>query len=142
MELKDILAISGQPGLYKFVAQSKNGIIVEALVGGRRTNVPAHARVSSLGETAIFTESEDVPLARIFETLYTQTGGKESIDPKSAPEALSEWFAGVLPDYDRDRVRLADIKKVASWYNILVGAGMSEFKSAEESEENEENETK
>ena len=140
MELKEILAISGQPGLYKFVAQSKNGIIVESLADGHRTNTPAHARVSSLGEIAIFTEGEDLPLARVFETLYAHTGGQETLPAKSNPEELKKLFATVLPDYDRDRVHVSDIKKVVAWFNILVAAGMTEFKSAED-EAKEETET-
>lgn len=132
MELKEILAISGHPGLYKFVAQSKNGIIVESLTDSTRSNTPSHARVSSLGEIAIFTQSEDLPLARVFEALFAQTGGKETIPAKSNPEELKKLFAEVLPDYDRDRVHVSDIKKVVAWYNVLVGAGMTEFKSAED----------
>ena len=140
MELKEILAISGQSGLDKFVTQSKNGIIVESLTDGRRSNTPAHARVSSLGEIAIFTEGEDLPLARVFEALYTQTEGKETVSAKSAPEIIKKCFAEAVPDYDRDRVHFSDMKKVIAWYNILVGAGMTEFKSAaDEVEENQEN---
>lgn len=129
MRLQEILAISGQSGLYKYIAQSKNGIIVESVVDGHRFNTSPHARVSSLGEIAIYTEGEDLPLARVFEALFTKTGGKETISPKSSPEELKKLFAEVLPDYDRDRVRVSDIKKVVSWYNILVAAGMTEFKS-------------
>lgn len=142
MKLQEILAISGQSGLYKFVAQSKNGIIVESLVDGRRFNTSAHARVSSLGEIAIYTEGEDLPLARVFETMFAKTEGKETIPAKSSPEALKKLFAEMLPDYDRDRVHVSDIKKVVAWYNILVAAGMTEFKSAEdEAEAQKESET-
>ena len=138
MELKDILAISGQSGLYKFIAQSKNGIIVEALSDGKRSNASASAKVSSLSEIAIFTETDDIPLAKVFENIYAQTGGKETISPKSTPEQLKTFFAEVLPEYDRDRVHVSDIKKVVAWYNILVAAGMTEFKTGNEEENKEE----
>ncbi len=139
MRLQEILAISGQSGLYKYIAQSKNGIIVESVVDGRRFSTSAHARVSSLGEIAIYTEGEDLPLARVFEALFAKTGGKETISAKAAPEELKKLFAEVLPDYDRDRVRVSDMKKVIAWYNILVAAGMTEFKTArDEAEEAEE----
>ena len=138
MELKDILAISGQSGLYKFIAQSKNGIIVEALSDGKRSNASASAKVSSLSEIAIFTETDDIPLAKVFENIYAQTGGKETISPKSTPEQLKTFFAEVLPKYDRDRVHVSDIKKVVAWYNILVAAGMTEFKTGNEEENKEE----
>lgn len=135
MELKDILAISGQPGLYKFVAQSTRGVIVESLTDGKRSNAAATARVSSLTEISMFTEGEDVPLAEIFTRLYAQTGGAQAIDAKSAPEKLTQSFAAVLPDYDRERVHLSDIKKCFAWYNMLVQAGFIEFKLPAEEQE-------
>lgn len=137
MELKEILAISGQSGLYKFVAQGKNGIIVEALSDGKRSNASASAKVSALSEIAIFTQGEDIPLARVFENIYKHTSGKETISHKSSPEQLKAFFAEVLPEYDRDRVHVSDIKKVAAWYNILVAAGMTEFKTGDEESETE-----
>lgn len=128
MELKEILAISGQPGLYKFVAQSKSGIIVESLVDGKRSNATGSAQVSSLGEISIFCESEDMPLAKVLDKIQKHTGGKEAISPKSKPEELKAFLATVLPEYDRERVHVSDIKKMVSWYNTLIGAGMTEFK--------------
>lgn len=128
MELKEILAISGQPGLYKYVAQSTRGVIVESLVDGRRMNASANARVSALSEISMFTEGDDIALADVFTRIYAHTGGKAAIDPKSSPEALKAAFAEVLPEYDRDRVHVSDIKKCFSWYNLLVGVGFTEFK--------------
>ena len=114
MELKEILAISGQPGLYKYVAQSTRGVIVESLTDGRRMNASANARVSALSDISM------------------HTGGKEAISPKSTPEQLKAAFAEVLPEYDRDRVHVSDIKKCFSWYNTLIGAGFTEFKLSDE----------
>ena len=128
MELKEVLAISGQPGLYKYVAQSTRGVIVESLVDGRRMNASANARVSALSEISMFTEGDDIALADVFTRIYAHTGGKAAIDPKSSPEALKAAFAEVLPEYDRDRVHVSDIKKCFSWYNLLVGVGFTEFK--------------
>lgn len=131
MEMKDILAITGQPGLFKFVAQSKTGIIVESLSDGKRSNAAGTAKVSSLSEIAIFTEGEDLPLAQVFEKVYAYTQGKEAISHKSTTEELKKFMALVLPEYDRERVHVSDIKKLVSWFNILVGAGMTEFKLEE-----------
>ena len=128
MELKEILAISGQPGLYKYVAQSTRGVIVESLLDGRWMNASASARVSALSEISMFTEGDDIALADVFTRIYEHTGGKAAIDPKSTPEQLKAAFAEVLPEYDRDRVHVSDIKKCFSWYNILVGVGFTEFK--------------
>ena len=114
MELKEILAISGQPGLYRYVAQSTRGVIVESLLDGKRMNAAANAKVSALTEISMFTEGDDIPLAEVFDRIYAQTGGKAA-------------FAEVLPEYDRDRVHVSDMKKCFAWYNILVGAGFTKF---------------
>ena len=79
MELADILAISGQPGLYKFVARSTNGVIVESLVDGRRINASGTSRVSAMTDIAVFTEDEDLPLADVFTALYKISDGKKTI---------------------------------------------------------------
>lgn len=134
MELKEILAISGQPGLYKYVAQSSRGVIVESLLDGRRMNASASAKVSALTEISMFTEGDDIPLAEVFTKIYAHTGGKEAIDSKEAPERLRACFAEVLPEYDRDRVHASDIKKCFAWYNTLVRAGFTEFKLPEQQE--------
>ncbi len=135
MELKEILAISGQPGLYKYVAQSTRGVIVESLLDGRRMNASANVRVSALSEISMFTEGDDIALADVFTRIYAHTGGQPAIDPKSSPEALKAAFAEVLPEYDRDRVHVSDIKKCFSWYNLLVSVGFTEFKLPTEGEE-------
>lgn len=135
MELREILAISGQPGLFKYVAQSQRGVIVESLIDGKRMNASATSRVSALTEISMFTEGEDIPLAEVFTRIYAHTGGKEAISPKSTPDELKAAFAEVLPEYDRDRVHVSDIKKCFSWFNILVGAGFTEFNLPNEEEE-------
>ena len=124
MELQEILAISGQPGLFKYVAQSTNGIIVESLADGKRMN--------ALTEISMYTEGEDIALAQVFTNIYNYTGGKEAISHKEAPEKLKAYFAEVLPEYDRERVHVSDIKKVFAWYNALLAAGFTEFKLPEE----------
>ena len=137
MELKDILAISGQPGLYKYVAQSMRGVIVESLTDGKRMNASATSRVSALTEISMFTEGEDIALADVFTNIWNYTEGKEAISHKESAERIEEEFAKVLPEYDRDRVHLSDMKKCFAWYNILVKAGFTEFKlpSYDETEE-------
>lgn len=134
MELKEILAIAGQPGLFKYVAQSQRGVIVESLLDGKRMNASATSRVSALTEISMFTEGEDIALAEVFTRMYAHTGGKEALSAKSAPEQMKAYFAEVLPEYDRERVHVSDIKKALSWFNILVGAGFTEFTLPEEEE--------
>ena len=135
MEFKDILAISGQPGLYKYVAHSARGIIVESLSDGKRMNASATARVSALVEISMFTEGEDIALAEVFTRMYAHTSGKEGLSHKESPEKMKAYFAEVLPEYDRERVHVSDIKKALSWFNILVGAGLTEFVLPEDEEE-------
>jgi hypothetical protein len=132
MELKDILAISGQPGLYRYVAQSHTGVIVESLLDGKRSNVSATSRVSALTEISMFTEGEDIALADVFTKMYAYTGGKQAISHKESNDRLKEFFGAVLPDYDKERVHVSDIKKAISWFNILVEAGFTEFTLPEE----------
>ena len=132
MELKDILAISGQPGLYKFVAQSMRGVIVESLIDGKRMNAAATSRVSALTEISMFTEGEDIALADVFTNIWNYTEGKQAISHKESADKIKEEFAKVLPEYDRERVHVSDMKKCFAWYNILVEAGFTEFKLPEE----------
>ena len=132
MELKDILAISGQPGLFRYIAQSRNGVIVESLLDGKRSNASASSRVSALTEISMFTEGEDIPLAEVYTKMYAYTGGKAAISHKESNDRLKEFFGAVITDYDRERVHVSDIKKAVSWFNLLVEAGFTEFKLPDE----------
>lgn len=124
MILKDILAISGEPGLFKFIAQGKNAIIVEHLETKKRSSAHGSAKVSSLEDIAIFTETEDVPLGKVFDLISDQANGGSAPDAKSDPSKLKSWFETILPEYSRDKVYVSDIKKVAQWYNILHTLGL------------------
>ena len=132
MELKDILASSGQPGLFRFVAQSRNGFIVESLIDGKRMNASASSRISALTEISMYTEGEDIPLAEVFTKMYAYTEGKQGPTAKEGDARLKEFFGAVITDYDRERVHTSDIKKAVAWFNLLVGAGFTEFKLPEE----------
>ena len=135
MELRDMLAISGQPGLYRYIARSSNGVIVESLADGKRMNASGMSKISALAEIAIYTESEEMPLWEVFEKLYAYTGGKPAIDPNSDSALLKKTFGEVLPDYDRERVHVSDMKKVFAWFNLLVAAGMTDFRIEKEEEQ-------
>ena len=123
MDLKDYIAISGQPGLYKLVTQGKNLLIAENLETGQRIPVHASSHVSSMEEIAVFTETEDKPLKEVFYEIYRKEEGKPAPDPKkSTGDQVRDYFASVLPAYDRNKVYLSDMKKVLSWYNILLSS--------------------
>ena len=137
--LKTVLSISGRPGLYKLVSQGKNMLIVEAIGTGKRMPAYAHDKIISLGDIAIYTMEEDIPLADVFESIKVKNEGK-AVDVKAmkSDKEIREYFATVLPEFDDERVYTNDIKKVFNWYNVLVAAGMTEFKLAEAEEANEE----
>ncbi len=142
--LRTILAISGKPGLYKLVSRAQNSLIVETLDATHK-RLPAFAtdRITSLGDIAMFTETEDVPLFKVLMSLQTlEVGKKSSVDYKKASgDELREYFAKILPNFDRDRVHNSDIKKLIQWYNILIENGVTDFDlekamGAENEEEN------
>ncbi len=119
MILKDIVAISGQQGLFKFIAQGKNSMIVEHIETGKRGSAFSSARVSSLEEISIFTDNEDMPLGKVFDRIFEREKGGEAIDPRSDPDKLRKYFDEIIPDYSKDKVYISDIRKVVLWYNIL-----------------------
>jgi hypothetical protein len=119
MNLKDILAISGEAGLFRYMAQGRNAIIVENLETGKKSSVHGSAKVNSLVDISIFTEGEDIPLSVVFDKIFEKENGGVSIDPKLSGDELKKYFAQVLPDYNKERVFISDIKKVFTWYNKL-----------------------
>lgn len=132
-----ILTISGKPGLYRLLSSARNMIIVE-MVDASKKRIPVHNtdKVVMLDDIAIYTDTEEVPLREVFAKIYEKENGVLSIDLKMAtPEELVEYFEGIMPDYDRERVYLTHIKKMFSWYNILVTNGVVDFKVEEEQTE-------
>ena len=131
--LKEILSISGKPGLYKLISQGKNMFITESLLDKKRIPVYAKDKVVSLGDIAIYTEDEEVPLIQILNKIKEkESGEKINFDPTTKPDELRGYFAEILPEFDRERVYPSDIKKIMSWYNILTDAGITEFENNEE----------
>lgn len=130
MSQTTILAIAGKPGLYKLISRAKNSLIVEALDDTHK-RMPAFGtdRITSLGDIAMFTETEDITLYKVFNAIKELEEGKQaSINYKKASaQELHDYFTRVLPEWDRDRVHNSDIKKLLQWYNILVGAGITDF---------------
>lgn len=135
--LRKILSVSGRPGLFRLVSPGKNMLIIESLADGKRFPAYARDRVMSLGDISIYTnDGGDTPLSDVLEMVKEKNGGKE-IDIKAIgnEDKLREYFATIMPDYDPDRVYGSDIRKLFQWYNILLGAGITEFKAEETSEE-------
>ena len=137
--LKKILSISGKPGLYKLISQGKNMLIVEALQGGKRMPAYGSEKIVSLGDIAIYTDADDVPLRQVLASMKEkEEGAVVAIDVKKAtPRELYDYIEQVLPNFDRDRVHASDIRKLILWYNLLVSCGEDDFsdEAAEEKAE-------
>ncbi len=135
MKLKDVLAISGKPGLFIFVSQGRNGIIVESVLDKKRMAVQSTTKVSALEDIAIYTETEEIPLKEVFLKIHEKESGNQTISHKSTNEELKSFFESVLPDYDKDRVYVSDIKKLVNWYNLLIEHALFDPKDLEEEKE-------
>ena len=120
MSLEKIISISGKPGLYKLVAQTRGGFVADSLSDNKRISVNVQQNVSVLSEIAIYTLDEEVPLRQVFENIKKKENGEPtSVMPKDSKDKLEEYFFEILPNYDEDRVYASDIKKVIQWYNLL-----------------------
>lgn len=134
-----ILTISGKPGLYKLVSRGKMNLIVETLDETHK-RMPAFAtdKITSLTDIAMFSETEDVPLTKILATIRDKEESKEVTlnYKKCSSKELRDYFAQILPDFDRDRVHDSDIKKLLQWYNILVKNNITDFEDENDESEN------
>jgi len=131
--LEGILSISGQSGLFKLITQAKNGIIVESFETQKRMPVYSNAKVSALEDIAIFTNEEEVPLKDVFQKIYTIENKKAtSVSKKATNDEVKDYFEDILPEYDKDRVYVSDMKKVITWYNVLLEKGLLNFDEKKE----------
>jgi hypothetical protein len=136
IDLTGIISISGQPGLFKIVAQSKNGIIVEGLADKKRVNVYASTKVSTLSDISMFTTGEDKPIEEIMTSVFEKEKGGPAIDNKSDDKTIEKYFSEILPEYDKERVYVSNMRKLINWYNALQTSG--NLKEKEEAKEGEE----
>ena len=135
--LKDILAISGQPGLYKLVSNTKNGIIVENLETKKRMPAYATSKVSALNDIAIYiVDGEDKPLIEVFTNIRNKENGGQAIESKSSNDELKAYFETIMPEYDQERVYVSDMKKVVQWYNLIQKLDMLHLLDEKEETEN------
>ena len=137
--LREILAITGKPGLYKLISRGNNMLIVESLVGGKRMPTYARDKIVALSDVSMFTDADDIALSEVLTSAGTKEGLKPvAMDPKKASNAeLQAWFDKVLPNWDRDRVYPSDIRKLIQWYNILINAGITDFSVKDDAAEEE-----
>ncbi len=134
MGLTKTIAISGKPGLFNIVSQSKGGLIVQSLIDQKKFPITNTHNVSVLNDIAIYTYDEEKPLREVFLTINEKQEGKEAISHKESNDKLTSYFSEILPDYDEERVYASNIKKVIQWYNLLVKSGF-DFSTIKVSEE-------
>ncbi|MCQ2344195.1 MAG: DUF5606 domain-containing protein [Paludibacteraceae bacterium] len=131
--LKKILAITGKSGLYKLISHNNNVVIVESLETGKRFPSYPSDKIVSLNDVSMFTETDDIALREVLKMMFDlEKGAVCSVDPKADGSVLREYFAKVLPNFDRDRVHNSDIKKLIQWYNLLVKSDNTNFEEEEE----------
>ena len=130
--LNTVLSISGKPGLYKLVSRGKNMLIVESLADKKRFPAYGNEKIISLGDISMYTDEEDFPLSYFFAAINKKENGSAvSLDiRKATPDDLYAYLGEVLPNFDRDRVHASDVKKLISWYNLLVASGMADFEES------------
>lgn len=120
-KLDEILAISGQPGLYELTARTRNGFIAKSLLTGKTQTFSIRDQVSVLSEIAIYTTTEEIPLHEVFHAIQTKETGKTvNVDIKDDKKKLMAYFEEIVPEFDRQRVYPSDAKKVIQWYNTLT----------------------
>ncbi|MDD4637683.1 MAG: DUF5606 domain-containing protein [Bacteroidales bacterium] len=130
--LKKILSISGKPGLFRLVSRGKNMIIVESLLTGTRQPAYSNEKIVSLGDIAIFKEDGEEPLRNVLIAIKAKENGQPvALSSKASNDELKKFLGEVLPDFDRVRVYPSDIKKLISWYNMLLEKGV-DFETEEE----------
>ncbi|MFV0238308.1 MAG: DUF5606 domain-containing protein [Flavobacteriales bacterium] len=135
MDLTKIISISGKPGLFNLIKQSRSGFIVESIETGKKTSVASTNNVNLLVNIAMYTTKAEIPLVEVFHKIAEKEDLGPTLSHKESNSKLQEYFATILPDYDKDRVYHSDLKKLFQWYNILQKAGLVNLDQPEEIEE-------
>ncbi len=133
-DLKKILSVSGEHGLFEYVAQGRGGIIAQSMATKQRQLLGASAKVSSLADISIYTDETDVPLRDVLTSMAAKLSQGPAPDPKGDPKAIKAFFAEVLPNYDENRFYVSHMKKVLAWYEELRNFASLEFVADEEEE--------
>ena len=132
--LKEILSIAGKPGLQRLISNASNAIIVESLIDGKRFPANSNSKIIALEDISIYTENEDMPLKEVFKRIYDKENGKPAINHKESQEKITAYFNEIVPEYDKERVYISDIRKIIQWYNLLVSRGILNFEQEQETE--------
>ena len=129
--LKEILSVSGKPGLQKLISNSSNAIIVESLLDGKRFPAYSNSKIIALEDISIYTENDDMPLKEVFKRIYTKENGQKALSHKESNEKIIVYFNEIVQEYDKERVYTSDMKKIIQWYNLLTEKGLLKFEEEE-----------
>lgn len=132
MNLSGIISINGMPGLFKVVASSKSGVIVESLTEKKRFPVFGASKISALEDISMFAESGDKPISEIMKSIFDKEKGGKAADHKADDKTIVAYFSEILPDYDKERVYISNMRKLFSWYNMLQETGNLKVEEAAE----------
>lgn len=138
MEFKDIAAVAGKGGLFTILKPTKTGVILESLDENKTKLVASvHNKVSVLEEISVYTTDQEgtAPLKEVLQKINTEFGDDPGVDKSSDADELKSFMAHLLPEYDKDRVYVSDIKKMVNWYNILLKEAPQLLKISEKSSE-------
>lgn len=138
MDLSGLISISGMSGLYKVVAQTKNGLVVESLADKKRFSAYSSSKISAMEDISIFSSGDNIPLKEVFRKIFDKEKGGSSIDHKSNDATLKQYFSETVPEYDKERVYISDIRKIINWYNTLQQQGLLNKEEEEDSKESDE----
>ena len=136
MNLEEYVAVSGMPGLFRLVANRSNGLVVADVDSGKSKFAPSRKhQFTPLASIGIYTETDTEELSKIFATMLEQHETNPPVPPKSSAEDILEYFDMILPEFDRDRVNVSDIRKVIKWFNFLNERDLLSLEEKEESKE-------
>jgi hypothetical protein len=140
MDLKGIISIPGKPGLYKVISQVKSATIVESLIDGTKFPVYMSDKAAEIEGIAMFTTAEEIPVSNIMDAIYKKESGGPCIDPKSEDKFIKVYFEEILPNYDKYRVYVSQMRKLFTWYNFLQSKSLLRMKEDAEEKPMEEKE--
>ena len=134
-DLAKILSVSGQHGLFHYIAQARTGVIAEHLESGKRTCLDFKSKITTLADISIYTTEGELKLQEVFEKMHGTLGDKAAPTSKDAPETIKALFEKAVPDYDGDRFYVSHMKKVVDWYNDLAAHASLDFVKEDEKQE-------
>ena len=131
-DLTRILTVSGQSGLYLYLAQARSGAVVESLTDRKRTAFGMSNRITTLADISIYTDGEEIKLQEGCGKLHEVLGDQDAPGTKAPAEDMRALFEKAVPNYDRDRCYVSHMKKVVDWYNCLKNYASLDFMTDEE----------